>query len=176
MVVRSPAALMAVVAAAVLFLVGTAAAPPSQAGGTYTVEIADFAFSPATLTIVAGESVTWTNADQVVHTATSGSGAFDSGDLDPGESFTFTFTTPGTYDYICTPHPSMIGRIVVQAASPSTPAPTVAPPTGGGSIPNVAMRPPAVSIPGLAGIALLILGTLEGGRELLRRRSRVRAA
>lgn len=176
MVVRSPAALMAVVAAAGLFLVGSAIASPSHAGGTNAVEIADFAFSPPTLTIVAGESVTWTNADAVVHTATSGSGAFDSGDLDPGESFTFTFTTPGTYDYLCTPHPTMTGSIVVQAASASTPAPTVAPPGGGGPIPNVAMRPPGPSVPQLPGIGLLILGSLAGANEWLRRRSRVRAA
>jgi plastocyanin len=174
MVVRSKAALMAMVAAAVLLLAGSAAPSPSQAGGTNTVEIADFAFSPSTLTIVAGASVTWTNADAVVHTATSGSGAFDSGDLDQGESFTFTFTTPGTYDYLCTPHPSMTGSIVVQAAA-STPAPTVAPPGAGGTIPNVAMRPPTPSLSQLAGVALLILGSLAGGREWLRRRSKVRA-
>ncbi len=167
MVVRSPAKLMAVVAAAGLFLVGSAAASPSHAGGTNTVEIADFAFSPPTLTIDAGESVTWTNADQVVHTATSGSGAFDSGDLDPGESFTFTFTTPGTYDYLCTPHPSMTGSIVVQAASVATPAPTVAP-AGGGSIPNVAMSVPSPSIPLLAGIVLMILCALATGVDLAR--------
>ncbi len=172
MVVRSPAALMAVVAGAGLFLVGSAIASPSHAGGTNAVEIADFAFSPPTLTIVAGESVTWTNADAVVHTATSGSGAFDSGDLDAGESFTFTFTTPGTYDYLCTPHPTMTGSIVVRAASVSTPAPTVAPPGGGGPIPNVAMRPPRPSVPQLPGIALLILGSLAGTNEWLRRRSR----
>jgi plastocyanin len=173
MVVRSPAALMAVVAAAVLVLVGSATASPSHAGVTHTIEIADFAFSPPTLTIMAGESVTWTNTDPVVHTATSG--AFDSGDLDTGESFTFTFTTPGTFDYLCTPHPSMTGRIVVQAASTVTPAPTVAPAAGGGSIPNVAMRPPAPSVLQLAGIALLIMGSLAGGREWLRRRRSVRA-
>lgn len=176
MVVRSLTALIALVAAAALFLVGSAAASPSHAGGINTVEIADFAFSPPTLTIVVGESVTWTNADPVVHTATSGLGAFDSGDLDPGESFTFTFTTPGTYDYLCTPHPSMTGSIVVRAPPiVSGPAPTLAPAVGGGAIPNVAMQPQAPSVPQLAGIALLILGSLAVGREGLRRRSRVRA-
>jgi plastocyanin len=171
------AALMSVVAAAGLFLAGGAAAPPLRAGGTHTIEIVDFAFSPSTLTIVAGESVTWTNADQAIHTATSGSGAFDSGDLDPGESFTFTFTTPGTYDYLCTPHPSMTGSIVVRAATVvSGPAPTVAPTGVGGTIPNVAMRPPAApSVPQLAGVALLIQASLAGRREWLRRRSKVRA-
>ena len=176
MVVRWPTTLMSVVAAAGLLLAGSATAPPLQAGGTHTVEIVDFAFSPPTLTIVAGESVTWTNADQAMHTATSGSGAFDSGDLDPGESFTFTFMTPGTYAYLCTPHPAMTGSIVVLATSVPTPAPTVAPPGGGGTIPNVAMRPSATpSVPQLAGIALLILASLAGGSEWLRRRWSVRA-
>jgi amicyanin len=173
MVARSLRALAAVAALAGLLFVGSAAAYPARAGANNTVQIADFAFSPPTLTIVEGESVTWTNADPIVHTATSTSGSFDSGDLDPGESYSVTFATPGTYDYLCTPHPSMTGRIVVQAASAPTPAPTAAP-SGGGSIPNVAMPPPAPSVSRLAGIVLLILGSLAAGRAVIRRRSRVR--
>jgi amicyanin len=173
MIARSAASLIAMIAAGVL-VAGSATTSPARAGANNTVQIADFAFSPPTLTIVAGESVTWTNADPVVHTATSTSGAFDSGDLDPGESYSFTFTTPGTYDYVCTPHPSMTGTIVVQAASAPTPAPTAAP-SGGGSIPNVAMRPPAPSVSRLAGIVLLTLGSLAAASAGLRRRSRMRA-
>lgn len=173
MTARSAATLIAMIAAVVL-VAGSATTSPARAGANNTVQIADFAFSPPTLTIVAGESVTWTNADPVVHTATSTSGAFDSGDLDPGESYSLTFATPGTYDYLCRPHPSMTGRVVVQAASAPTPAPTAAP-SGGGSIPNVAMRPPAPAVSRLAGIVLLILGSLAAGRAGLRRRPRMRA-
>jgi len=103
---------------------------------THAVAISNFAFSPATLTITAGDTVTWTNDDAELHTATGTGGAFDSGNLAQGDSFSFTFTTPGTYDYICTLHPTMTGQIVVQAAAPAaTPAPTPA----GGPLPNVAM-------------------------------------
>lgn len=127
-------ALVAIVAAALL------ATAPVRAGTTHLVEIEDFAFAPATLTITAGDTVTWTNLDAIAHTATSTSGAFDSGLLDQGESWSMTFTTPGTYDYLCTPHPSMTGRIVVQAAPA---APSAAPPSGGGNLPDVAMAAPA---------------------------------
>jgi len=171
MVARSLTPVIAVVAAAGLLLVASASMHQVRAGGTHAVEIADFAFSPPILTITAGETVTWTNADPVVHTATSTSGAFDSGDLDQGESYSVTFTTPGTYDYLCTPHPTMTGSIVVQAASASTPAPTIAPPASGGSIPNVAMPAPSASIPLFAGIGLMILCALAIGLERRRRRS-----
>ena len=128
-------ALALLLAALVLFVLGTI---EIARGATHAVTIADLAFSPATLTITAGDTVTWTNQDQMIHTVTSTTGAFDSGDLDPGDAFSFTFTTPGTYDYLCTPHPFMTGQIVVQAAAPAaTPAPT---PAGGGTVPDVAMR------------------------------------
>ena len=171
MVARSMTPVIRVVAAAGLLLVASAGIHHVRAGGSNAVEIADFAFSPPILTIAAGDTVTWTNADPVVHTSTSTSGAFDSGDLDQGESYSVTFTTPGTYDYLCTPHPTMTGRIVVQAASASTPTPTIAPPSNGGSIPNVAMSTPSPSIPLLAGIVLIILCALATGVEGRRRQS-----
>ena len=130
---RSALALLA--AALILFMLGSI---EMARAATHAIAIADFAFSPATLTITAGDTVTWTNSDQVVHTATSTTGAFDSGDLAQGESYSLTFTTPGTYAYLCTPHPTMTGQIVVQAAAP---APTAAPSAPTGPLPNVAMRP-----------------------------------
>jgi amicyanin len=120
-------------AVAALLLVGLPATPAR--GATHAVAIADFAFGPATLTITVGDTVTWTNEDAVVHTATSVNGAFDSGDLEQGASYSLTFTTPGTYDYLCTPHPSMTGRIVVVAAA-ATPPPSAA---ASGGLPNVAI-------------------------------------
>lgn len=85
--------------------------PPSSAKAS--VSISNFAFSPATLTVAKGTAVTWTNNDGAPHTVTSTSGAFDSGSLANGKSFTFTFSTPGTYTYRCNIHTSMTGQIVV---------------------------------------------------------------
>ena len=124
-------ALALLLAALILFVLGSI---EMARAATHAVAIADFAFSPPMLTITAGDTVTWTNEDQAVHTATSVTGAFDSGDLAQGASFSFTFTTPGTYAYLCSPHPDMTGQIVVVAAAP---APTAS--TGGGAIPDVAM-------------------------------------
>jgi len=120
-------ALALLLAAIVLFVLGSL---EMARGATHAVAIVDFAFAPATLTITAGDTVTWTNDDDVAHTATSTAGAFDSGLLDQGDSYSLAFTTPGTYDYLCTPHPSMTGRIVVLAAA-SAPTPA----SGGGQVP-----------------------------------------
>lgn len=71
-------------------------------------------FSPATLTVSFGGTVTWFNGDSIIHTVTSDTaGLFDSGPLNPGEYWSHTFTQPGTYTYHCTPHPQMTGAIVV---------------------------------------------------------------
>ena len=166
-------AVIATVAAAGLLLLGSATAQHARAG-SYAVEIVDFAFSPQTLTIRVGETVTWTNADPVVHTATSTSGAFDSGDLDQGESYSVTFTVPGTYDYLCTPHPQMTGSIIVEAA-PATAAPTLAPtvaPSGGGPLPNVAVPVSPWPVPQLAGVALLMLSAVAAVLTLRKHRAR----
>jgi len=78
-------------------------------------------FIPDTLTVKEGTTVTWVNQDTYIHTVTSGrspgeqSGLFDSGNLNKGQTFSFTFDKAGTYDYFCIPHFSMgmIGKIVV---------------------------------------------------------------
>ena len=79
-----------------------------------TVIIRGFAFSPKTITVRAGDSVTWTNQDAITHTATSDDGLWDTGLIAQGESKTITFATPGTFSYHCTPHPSMTAIIIVQ--------------------------------------------------------------
>ena len=88
-------------------------APPSVSGEGVEVEIEDFAYVPGTITIKVGTTVTWTNKDSVGHTATSDDGVFDSGMLSKGSSFSYTFTTAGTFGYFCTPHPYMVATIVV---------------------------------------------------------------
>jgi amicyanin len=85
--------------------------PPSPAA---EVKIDNFSFGPQTLTIPAGSTVTWTNRDDIPHTAVSTDGAFKSKVMDTDEKFSHTFTNPGTYAYYCTIHPKMTGKIVVQ--------------------------------------------------------------
>lgn len=80
---------------------------------TAEVTISNFSFTPAELRIVRGTTVTWTNEDTVRHNAVS-EGNFLSPLLAKGESWSYTFTTAGTYDYRCTPHPFMRGKIVVE--------------------------------------------------------------
>ena len=108
--------------------------PPSSetVSGNAVVVIQNYAFNPAQLTITAGTTVTWTNKDTVGHTVTEGNPespkspserVFDSSHgtsgadvitIPPGQSWSFTFTTPGEYDYYCIPHPYMTGHISVQ--------------------------------------------------------------
>ena len=94
--------------------------PVCPAGST-EVDIGDNFFDPQTVNIPTGGTVCWTNTGQAVHTVTSDTGVFDSGPLDPGEIYSFTFTTNGTYDYHCNFHlPTMTGQVVVGGAATST--------------------------------------------------------
>jgi plastocyanin len=105
--------------------VAALAGSPARAGESHAVAITDFAFAPGSLMVEVGDTVTWTNNDPVVHTATATNGAFDTGDLATGASYPVTFTAPGAFDYFCEPHPSMTGVITVVAAAgaPSSPGP-----------------------------------------------------
>ncbi len=94
----------------------------AHAAGDPSDTISDYQFSPASLTVNAGDTVTWTNAGPTEHTATARNGSFDTGLLKKGQSASHTFTQPGTYAYICTIHPFMHGTIVVLAASTTTPS------------------------------------------------------
>jgi len=91
-----------------------------QTGGsvqsqTYEVKISNFAFSPSTITIKKGDTVKWTNLDSVRHTVTSNSGSeLNSELLSKTESYSRTFNQAGTYNYHCTPHPSMKAKIIVE--------------------------------------------------------------
>jgi len=83
---------------------------------TAEVKIDNFSFSPATLTVTAGTTVTWTNRDDIPHTVVSSDEPrlFKSKVLDTDEKFSFTFAKPGTYAYFCSIHPKMTARVVVQ--------------------------------------------------------------
>jgi plastocyanin len=92
----------------------TASTQNAPAATGTAVTISNMAFSPATVTIPLGTKVTWTNTDPVAHTVTAVGGAFNSGHLNPGQTFSYTFDKAGTFDYACTYHPYMKGTITVQ--------------------------------------------------------------
>lgn len=77
------------------------------------VSIQNFAFTPADLDIPAGTTVTWTNLDSVAHTVTGDNGGPDSGTISPQGTYSYTFSTPGSYPYHCAPHPYMTGTVTV---------------------------------------------------------------
>lgn len=81
---------------------------------TVNVEIKDFKFNPAEITIKKGTTVIWTQIDSIKHTITSDDGLFDSGLLPKGNTWSFTFNEQGTFKYHCTPHSSMKGTVVVE--------------------------------------------------------------
>lgn len=81
---------------------------------TNTITIKNFAFNPSTITIKAGANVTWTNEDSTAHQVKEDNGLFLSDALGNGQSFTYTFITAGTYNYTCTIHRSMHGKVIVE--------------------------------------------------------------
>jgi plastocyanin len=85
----------------------------NMAGMEVTATIADFAFDPATLEVSVGTTVTWTNNDSAAHTVTADDGSFQSGRLEQGESFSYTFDTPGTFSYHCEYHANMTATVTV---------------------------------------------------------------
>ena len=89
---------------------------PQGEAGEVQVAIANFAFDPPTLEIPIGTTVTWTNNDSAPHTATSSDGVWDSGILNTGDTFSYTFDQAGTFNYICSVHPNMTAQIVVTAS------------------------------------------------------------
>ncbi len=88
------------------------AAMPALAA-THTIVIDGTAFSPASVTVHRGDRVTWVNKDPFPHTATA-TGAFDSGSIAAGASWTWVANKSGTFDYVCTLHPTMKARLRVQ--------------------------------------------------------------
>ncbi len=102
------AALTAGTMLAMLPLVRTA-----SAAGTVTVDIENFTFAPAEVSVAPGTTVVWTNHDDIPHTVTSADGAFKSHALDTDDSFSFTFQKAGSYRYFCALHPKMVGTIKV---------------------------------------------------------------
>ena len=105
---------LTVISASLAFVTATAAVTP--------VNIINFAFSPQTVVISKGEAVRWTNLEQVIHTATSDTGIWDSGDLKYGKSYSYKFRKTGIYPYHCKYHLFMRGtvRVTETAVAPSS--------------------------------------------------------
>ncbi|MGE5392826.1 MAG: cupredoxin domain-containing protein [Candidatus Saccharibacteria bacterium] len=115
-----------ILSAAVMAPRFSAIAQTSPAGQA-SIQLTDDAFGPANLNILAGTAVTWTNQGMHTHTVTSDSGAFGSGNLSPGQQFSFTFNSPGIYPYYCRFHGAaggigMSGVITVVASGQPSPA------------------------------------------------------
>lgn len=106
------AALRLAVTAAAVPLAATIARADGHAT-THTVVIKDFAFTPANLTIKAGDTVTWVNQDGAQHSAWDLNNAFDTGLLTTGQSASLTFASAGTFAYRCRPHGNMRGTITI---------------------------------------------------------------
>ena len=88
-------------------------ATAARAQTTHTVTIKNMAFSPANLTISAGDTVTWVNEDRMRHSAEDLNGAFDTGLLANGQSASLTFSGAGSFNYRCGPHANMRGSITI---------------------------------------------------------------
>ena len=91
-----------------------ASAQNAHSAAPATITIDNFTFGPQQLDIGVGTTVTWVNHDDIPHSVVNGGKAFRSKALDTDESYSFTFTTPGTFDYFCGLHPHMVGKVVVK--------------------------------------------------------------
>lgn len=78
------------------------------------INIQNFTFLPATLNALVGAEITWKQNDQAIHTIVSNEGLFASNNLNSGDEFSFVFTKAGEYNYYCSIHPSMRGKIIVK--------------------------------------------------------------
>ncbi len=108
---------MALVTIFVVLAAILAGACSSSGSSGNTVSISGYAFKPASLNVSTGTTVTWTNNDSVTHTVTSDTGAFSSGDIPPGQTYSYTFNQAGTFAYHCSIHTYMHGTVTVKTSS-----------------------------------------------------------
>lgn len=90
------------------------AASDQPSAANVAVKIDNLIFGPQAITVPIGTTVTWTNSDDIPHTAVSTDGVFKSKVMDTNEKFSYTFTKAGTYTYYCSVHPKMTGQVVVK--------------------------------------------------------------
>lgn len=153
--------------------------PRAHAAASGSVSIAGFAFSPSSLTVSQGDTVSWANSDSTAHTATASDGSFDTGTIAAGGSASHTFTKAGTFAYACSIHPNMHGTITVTASAASTgssgSSDSSSDPSGSsGSSASSSSSGSGSSLP-VTGLDALLLGAmglaLLAGGLLLRRRT-----
>jgi amicyanin len=109
--------LLCSVTVAAALLMGAVQAAEPAAANTVQVAILGYKYDPPVLTVPVGTTVVWTNRDDVPHTVTSTDKTFkSSAALDQGDSYSYTFTAAGTYNYYCTVHPFMTAKVIVQDA------------------------------------------------------------
>jgi plastocyanin len=114
--VRIAGVVMPVMIAMLLLFAGSSSvkANDQPSDANVAVKIDNFVFEPQAITVPVGTTVTWTNSDDIPHTAVSTDGVFKSKVMDPDEEFSYTFTKAGTYSYYCSVHPKMTGQVVVK--------------------------------------------------------------
>jgi len=91
-------------------------APSAGAANPAAIQIDNFHYSPAMLVVAPGTTVTWTNDDDSPHSVREKDGKFKSAALDTDDKFSQTFSAPGEFEYFCSIHPYMTGKIVVKPA------------------------------------------------------------
>ena len=152
-----------------------------------SVTMGDYFFSSASVTISVGDTVTWHNSGQAPHTATANDGSFDTGTVNSGGSASHTFSSAGTFSYICTIHPNMKGTVRVlsssgggggggggasSSGSGTSESSAVASPDAAGTSTTLPMTGMAVGALALVGAALLASGLLVRRADDSRRRWR----
>jgi plastocyanin len=103
----SPTAQPTMTATPTATMTATPTATMAQSTNMISVNISNFTFVPANITVTNGTMLTWTNNDTVQHTVTSVTGTFDSGNINPGATYSYTFNQSGSFEYSCTIHPSI---------------------------------------------------------------------
>jgi len=148
----------------------------AHASASASVTMVDFSFTPASVTIAVGDTVTWHNTGQAPHNATANDGSFKTPDLNNGQSASHTFSSAGTFSYICTIHPNMHGTVRVlssssggggggsagstSSGSSNSEATAVASPGAAGNSSTLPMTGMAVGSLALVGLALLAGGLI----------------
>ncbi len=93
---------------------GTVAAQDATKKDANEITIDNFTFTPKELTVAVGTTVKWLNHDDIPHTIVEKKTTFRSKALDTDDSYSFTFTSAGTFDYFCGLHPHMVGQVIVK--------------------------------------------------------------
>ena len=116
-----PVFMMMAAAISLIGMSGVRGSEPPAAAAEVKIAIMNYKFDPETVTVPAGTKVTWVNHDDVPHSVVSSDKRFPgSGGLDKGDDYSYVFTSPGSYEYFCSLHPFMKGKIVVTDVKPKS--------------------------------------------------------